>query len=512
MNKLIARIICLGLIVHSIESNFVDLTQYYRQRNDLLISEMNSSFGNDINLTEIEKVANKIIMKAKEDELKVGLINPHLFNPSRHIFEVLDIVKNSKLFQIIKKMPKGGLLYVHEKTMCSADYLVSLTYWPNLWQLSTNNSEIETFQFARQKPQKLQSKNDEWRLVADVRAEMGASNYDQYVRKVFTLFDKNIDPRIQFRDVNEVWNRFANIFIKITPLLSYAPIFKEYLKHAFKEFQNDGIQYAEIRSSFPKLYDLDGNIYSEMAIFDVYQQVLVEFKRKNPLFIGYKIIYAPGKYKVANETIAQQYFDLARQSHEKYPHILRGFDLVGQEDRTPGLLLVAKQILQLPADLNLFFHAGETNWFGSVDENLFDTILMGSRRIGHGYALTKHPKLMEFVKRNNIAVEVNPISNQVLKLVDDYRNHPASVLIAQNVPIIISSDDPGFWEVSPLSHDFYMTFLGIASRHSDLRTLKKLAINSIQYSSLNDMEKTTAFTKWQIKWDQFIIDLVEQTF
>lgn len=120
----------------------------------------------------------------------------------------------------------------------------------------------------------------------------------------------------------------------------------------------------------------------------------------------------------------------------------------------------------------------------------------------------KHPKVIDLVKRNDIAVEVNPISNQVLKLVSDIRNHPASILFAQNVPIVISSDDPSYWEVSSLSHDFYVTFLGIVSYHSDLRTLKQLAINSIRYSSLKGFDKLEALMKWQIKWDAFIDDLI----
>lgn len=104
---------------------------------------------------------------------------------------------------------------------------------------------------------------------------------------------------------------------------------------------------------------------------------------------------------------------------------------------------------------------------------------------------------------------MNPISNQVLKLVDDFRNHPASVFMSQNLPVVISSDDPSFWESTPLSHDFYMAFLGIASQHSDLRTLKKFAINSIEYSSLNASDKKKAFAKWQVKWDAFIEDLTQ---
>lgn len=134
-------------------------------------------------------------------------------------------------------------------------------------------------------------------------------------------------------------------------------------------------------------------------------------------------------------------------------------------------------------------------------------MLLGTKRIGHGYGLAKHPKLIELIKERNVTIEINPVSNQVLKLVDDFRNHPASILMAQNVQVVISSDDPSFWEVSKLSHDFYMAFLGIASRHSDLRTLKKFAINSLVYSALNATEQADALLKWQIKWDNFIDDL-----
>lgn len=116
---------------------------------------------------------------------------------------------------------------------------------------------------------------------------------------------------------------------------------------------------------------------------------------------------------------------------------------------------------------------------------------------------------MEIVKEKEIAIEINPISNQVLKLVDDYRNHPAATFFARNIPLVVSSDDPSFWEVTPLTHDFYMAFLGITSSNSDLRTLKKLAKNSIKYSSLNETEKTEAFGKWQDKWDSFIDELIE---
>lgn len=46
-----------------------------------------------------------------------------------------------------------------------------------------------------------------------------------------------------------------------------------------------------------------------------------------------------------------------------------------------------------------------------------DAIALGTRRIGHGYALAKYPTLMHLVKERDIAIEVNPVSNQVKTIV-----------------------------------------------------------------------------------------------
>lgn len=133
--------------------------------------------------------------------------------------------------------------------------------------------------------------------------------------------------------------------------------------------------------------------------------------------------------------------------------LLIAFDLQGQEDSghtlshwIPELLEMRARIKSLGLDLPFIFHAGETlDHGGDTDSNLFDAILLGTKRIGHGFSLIKHPLLMQLCKERNIAIETCPISNEVLGLCPTTKTHHLPVLLSNCVPCTINSDDPGSW-------------------------------------------------------------------
>lgn len=130
-----------------------------------------------------------------------------------------------------------------------------------------------------------------------------------------------------------------------------------------------------------------------------------------------------------------------------------GFDLVGAEDAGRPLKDFTKELLEFrqkcdhgKLDIPFLFHAGETlSTGGDTDENLFDAILLKAKRIGHGFALPKHPLALEMIKEQNIAIETCPISNEILHLCPTIEGHSLPILLANNVHCTVNSDNGTYY-------------------------------------------------------------------
>lgn len=192
-----------------------------------------------------------------------------------------------------------------------------------------------------------------------------------------------------------------------------------------------------------------------------------------------------------------------------FPGFVVGFDLVGQEDLGDPLRAFIPQLLEGPS-VPFFFHAGETNDVdGEADENLVDAVLLNSTRIGHGFGLSRHPDLRSMVKKRSIGIEVCPLSNQVLMLVEDLRNHPLVQFSSEDLPLTISPDDGALWGAKGVSYDWFQFFLA-SGNNTGLAFLKQLAINSLQYSVLLPAQKKEALKQWNQAWDAYVQWLVSQ--
>lgn len=481
-----------------ISSSAVEELQAEKDR--LFKAEMETMTGHDIVLNEKEQKVNNIFMGYKLKELESGFKNPKTFAYNVHFFDYKDKIRGTKLFELIKKMPKGALLHAHDTGVLSPDYMLSLTYWDNLY-VCFNNDKVD-FRFASTDPNTSSKYPCEtrWQLMKDVRNSSGnVIKFDESLRKRFGMVCD--DALIRYNDINDAWGTFQSIFIDTGNLVNFKPAWEKYFYDTLKALREDNVMFFEIRSVLPSLYDLEGNVYDSIATAESYKKVTDQFKADYPDFFGAKLIYAPLRC-VSPETV-REYLKIAREINRRLPGFIAGFDLVGQEDLGQPLKAFLPELIEAKQELNLFLHAGETNWYGlSTDNNLYDAIALGAKRIGHGYSIVKHPRLMEEIKARKIALEVNVISNVILRLVTDVRNHPLATWLAKDLPVVIASDDPGLWEAEILSHDYYVVFVAVSSRYADLRMLKKLALNSLYYSTYPDKDKIVK--EFENRWSQFI--------
>ncbi|XP_064634282.1 adenosine deaminase 2-like isoform X2 [Lineus longissimus] len=479
-------IVNFGLSTHAFDCNVNGCFRgpkddYLRQRTDLIIEEISMKIGSDLRLSSAEEKINEMLMQYKSNEISSAMTT-NLFPPAMHFFHAKGLIENSQVYRMIKSMPKGGALHLHDTSLVDANWLIkNVTYRPHCYVCFNSNSGTQRMKFFKVAPS---DPDCPWQLVSNVRASYPTTAaYDEDLYHNMTLVTSN--PQQAYPNEATAWKVFDSRFSVITELIMYKDVFQDYFYEALSEFYADAVQFVEVRCLLaPLVYDLDGKLYDEDWMIQAYEDVNRKFVTDHPDFSGSQIIFSAIRSQDKSDIASK--VKQAVEFRQKYPDFVAGFDLVAWEQRGKPLIdflddLLYPSQLKPPVNLPYFFHAGETDWDGtSVDYNLYDAVLLNCSRIGHGYAVVKHPKILKMLKEKDIPIEVNPISNQVLHLVDDLRNHPAAFLIANNYSIVVSSDDPGIWGSDPLSHDFYEIFMGSAGAKGDLRFLKQLAINSIR--------------------------------
>ncbi|ESO10413.1 hypothetical protein HELRODRAFT_134157, partial [Helobdella robusta] len=209
---------------------------------------------------------------------------------------------------------------------------------------------------------------------------------------------------------------------------------------------------------------------------------------------------------------------LSIKLHKQYPRHVIGFDTAYYEEDGYSTLYYLTQHLSQQENgyqtIPLYLHTGETSWPDDLMtssfednpvptlENTYESILLNSRRIGHGKGFIKKPYLLQKLKERRIAVEICLTSNQILGMEPDLRNHYGQIMYKMGIPIVLSPDDPGTFGYDSHTIDWYSAFM---SWGLNLGDLKQLALNSLTYSGMTRDERETAINKkWLPSWDLYI--------
>ena len=448
--------------------------EYRAARERLIQEDRGRRLGAGLVLTAAEEAANQRLMALKQAELQ----RTRDYFPPAHSFlreRTKQTMAESPVMEVMRRLPKGGVLHAHGGALGDFRWLVShVTYRPDCYMFVGTGAAVPrgALRLADASP------GEGWRLVRELRAEApDAAAFDAEIYRSITLGEEDLAAP-------DIWIEFSTIFRRVGALVSHPSVGPDYWRNLLAALIDENVQYLESRST------------------SIDQAIIRDMRGRDRAF-GVKFIAAAGR-SATRERLAQVLKAVVDQRATN-PDRVAGFDLVEEEDRTNTNLFYVEELLAARQEaarrgvpLPLYLHSGESNW--AENENLYDAILLGASRIGHGVALFKHPRLMEIVKERDIAVEVCPLSNQMLGYVPDLRNHPAVLYINAGLPVVLSTDDPAIMRHS-LSHDFYVAFMAWGL---DLRSLKQLAMNSLIYSAMSADEKRAALAAWETRWQAFV--------
>ncbi|THV84940.1 Metallo-dependent hydrolase [Aureobasidium pullulans] len=514
---------------------------FSKARDALVRAERDLSFVATAKPTDLEEKASRIVEKIKTwEETNVHMIlnDGSGFEAAHKYLHGIDTIQKSAVLEIAKKAPKGALLHCHLEAMLRPheSLLIDARNQKNLY-IETDAPLVSKGFFDHALPRfQLLAEDSEPTIGTNTFSKSyipgslmkyslfleqfpgGMQRAEDWIASKIVLHAK--DAYHAEQTVDGIWSHFMRTFVVLRGLFNYETAYKNHFRRVIWSLARDGIMYVELRISmhygnYARRDDGTADLnHKEMVqlLSDVLSEDLPRVKAKGLHFSGARFIFTAFRSCTKDEML--WCIDDCIALKQAFPDLICGFDMAGPENAghplsffIPELLLFRQKCEDLSLHIPFIFHAGETlDHGGEVDSNLYDAILLGTKRIGHGYSLTKHPLLMQLCKENKIAVEICPISNEVLGLCPTIKNHPLPILLSNCVPCSINSDDPGVWEAT-LSHDFYQVLMG--SNSMSLVGWRVLVQWSIEYSCMGMEEKERAEVAFLSQWHQFCQHIVD---
>ncbi len=475
----------------SCENGESSFSLYVKERESLVSANRDLSFARQLHLSSDEVRVSSYFEELKKQALsKYQKQGKH--PSSINFLGEKENIQSDALYHFLKKMPKGALLHVHSGSIATAKWMVEeLTKEPNCYVYWQEDGSLlqGTVRFYQE-----DHVPKGFFPIEELRASIPDFN-----RTLISMFEMELSDL----ENGHLWKKFEGAFMKSSGLVHYKPCFIKYYTHALEELVKDNIQYMELRSLNNTVYDLDGAVESPEESIALFAEIKKVIQKKYPDF-NFSLIYTEHRKDPLDQKLSR--IEKAYKIRSLYPDFVIGYDLVGEEDTGLSNFAYAESLqhkgmfeTKYGVDLPCYFHAGES--LLSTNNNLYDAVLLHSKRIGHAFNLFLFPYLLDKIISEDICIEVCPVSNQVLGYVSDLRIHPAAGYLKAGVPCVLSSDDPGLFGYNGMTPDIWEA---VIAWDLDFKSVKQLCLNSLKYSGMGCLEKEKALSVWEKRWKLFI--------
>lgn len=121
-------------------------TDYEEVRKNIIAAEESIRTGGNIYLNPKEHEADEILLTMKQKAIQRGISDSTNYAPSMHFFHAKPLIDADPIFDVIKKVPKGGLLHLHNSAGVSSEWVIkNLTYRDDI-KLCTGSDGVKVFE------------------------------------------------------------------------------------------------------------------------------------------------------------------------------------------------------------------------------------------------------------------------------------------------------------------------------------------------------------------------------
>lgn len=183
-------------------------------------------------------------------------------------------LEKSKLWKILRRMPKGALLHCHLEAMVDLDWLFEEVLETEGMcilaekGLSTERDRSTTpffFDYTKERAAAdVSIWTEEYKGNTHVPVTAAASDYPEDGRDGFKAWVKSrciITPEESLKHhlgPNHIWRKFASTFDVLASALFYEPIFRKFVRRMCQQLLDDGVQWVDLRSAFNIPYTRTG--------------------------------------------------------------------------------------------------------------------------------------------------------------------------------------------------------------------------------------------------------------
>jgi adenosine deaminase len=124
----------------------------------------------------------------------------------------------------------------------------------------------------------------------------------------------------------------------------------------------------------------------------------------------------------------------------KAKHDICALDLAGDEKGFPAKRFIEHFSLARDAGWQITVHAGEADGPQSIYQAIQ---LLGATRIGHGVTAAQDEHLMDYMAKNEVAIECCLTSNFQTGACTNIAKHPIKIFLEKGILVTLNTDDPG---------------------------------------------------------------------